>query len=805
MTSRAFFLLDRQRCLAALTLAVGLGAAAIGFTVLDSVLLRPLLFPQSETLYSLHHTAPGLNLPRLEQTDATYLLYRQSPALDDLGVYRTTEVDVTGGQAPERLTAALVSPELLPMLGADPIHGRGFVPEEEVPSGIDAVLIGAGYWRRRFGGETEVLGRVLVVDGRPRTIVGILPPSFRFPSPEVDLWLPLALDSQTARGARFRFSAIARVPSVDRVDVALGDLRSRLARLAVDYPQSGWSAAMLESSGLTPILKPLKDEMVGGVRKLIWAQAAAVGLLLLTACSNVATLLLVRAEDRRPEVALRVALGADRWRLLATRLAPALTMGMVAGALGLGLAALGLHLLTTHGPDVLTSVRQLTVDGRTVLFTLGVALVLSTTLGLVTGLRGHENPARWLRSGTATRSHERLRTVLVVFQVAAAAALTAGAGTLTVSLLELSRVDPGFELSNTLSFDIRLPDARYHEAATIVGLYGRALDRLRSLPGVTSVGGVHRLPLSGGGSNNGWSAEGMTRGPDELPVVFATRWASEGYFGAMGIPLLRGRLLVPADRELVQPVAVVSQAFAAYFWGDGDPLGRRIALGTGENGPWYDVVGVVGDVRDRSLSQPLDAMVYLPLLTRLPGREVPYAPPQLSFVIRSEKPTADLGSAVRTIVAELDPELPISNLGPIERLARDDLAASRFSLSILLATAAVTGLLGIVGLFGLIAYGVRRRRRDFGVRLALGAGPGRLQRQVHTMSLKLTATGVAIGLVAAGYLGGYIEHLIFGVRAVEPSIYLAVAALFSITAVVATYGPARDAATTDPRQALRQD
>lgn len=805
MTSRAVFGLDRQRGLAALTLAVGLGAAAIGFTVLDSVLLRPLQFPQSETLYSLHHTAPGLNLPRLEQTDATYLLYRQSPVLDDLGIYRTTEVDVTGSQTPERLTAALVSPELLPMLGSTPIHGRGFVAEEEVPGGIDAVLIGAGYWQRRFGGKTEILGRALVVDGRPRTIVGVLPSSARFPSPEVDLWLPLALDPQTARGARFRFSAIARLPSVDQLEMALGDLHSRLARLAVDYPQSGWSAEMLDSSGLAPILKPLKEEMVGDVRRLIWALAAAVGLLLLTACSNVATLLLVRAEDRRPEVALRAALGADRWQLLLTQLVPAWTMGITAGAFALGLAALGLRLLTTQGPDVLTSVRQLTVDGRTVLFTLGVALVLSTILGLITGLRGFDNPARWLRSGGVTQSHERFRTALVIFQVAAAAALSAGAGTLAVSLLELSRVDPGFELSEALSFDVRLPKARYVDAASTAGFYGRALDRLRSLPGVKSVGGVHRLPLSGGGSNNGWSAEGMPRGPDEVPVVFATRWASEDYFDAMGIPLLQGRALVSADRELMQPVAVVSQAFAAHFWGDQDPLGRRVALGTGEYGPWYDVVGVVGDVRDRGLSQPLDAMVYLPLHTRLPRREAPYTPAQLSFVLRSEQPAADLGSAVRTLIAELDPELPVNHLGPLERLARDDLAASRFSLSTLLATAAITGLLGIVGLFGLMAYGVRRRRRDFGVRLALGADPGRLQRQVQARSLRLTATGVAIGLAAAAFLGDYIEHLVFGVQAVEPSVYLAVAILFSITAVAATYGPARDAATTDPKHVLRQD
>ncbi len=806
--------LDRHRwsvilTLAILTLAVGLGAGAVGFTVLDRVLLRPLPFPQSETLYALHHTAPGLNLARLELSDATYWLYRQSRTLDGLGIYRVTDVDVTGDWAPERLTAALVSAELLPMLGAVPVHGRGFVDEEEVPGGIDAVMIGAGYWRRRFGGENEILGQRLIVDGRPRTIVGVLPSTFRFPSSEVDLWMPLALDPETAVGARFEFSAVTRLPSRSAVDSALGDLRGRLPRLVVDYPQSRWTEALLESSDLTPVLIPLKDELVGGLNDYLWAQAVAVGLLLLAACLNVATLLLVRAEDRRPETALRVALGADRRQLLAHHLKPGLGIGAAAGVLGLGFAVIGLHLLATHGPEILSSTRRLTADGRTVLLTLGVALALGTALGLLTGLRGVEDPARWLRSGGATPAQQRERTVLVVLQVAVATALCTGAATLGVGLMELRRVDPGFEVNHALSFDLRLPKARYADADAVAAFYGRALESLASLPGVASVGGVHRLPLTGGGSTNGWTAEGATRGPDEGPAVFATRWASEGYFQAMDIPLLRGRAFEPADRELVRPVAVISHAFATHFWGDEDPLGRRIALGTGENGPWYTVVGVVGDVRDRSLSGPPEAMAYLPLITHLPRREAAYAPSQLSLVLRGGVGGSGFGPgfqpAIRQLISELDPELPISRMGPLEHLARNDLAASRFALTLLLATAGATGVPAVVGLFGLIAYWVRSRRRDFGVRLALGADPRRLLWQVHGKSLRLTAIGVVLGLVGAGVAGGYVEHLIYGVRAIEPWIYLTVALLFLLTALVAGHGPARHAAKTDPRQALRQD
>ncbi|MEM8933048.1 MAG: ABC transporter permease, partial [Acidobacteriota bacterium] len=494
-----------------------------------------------------------------------------------------------------------------------------------------------------------------------------------------------------------------------------------------------------------------------------------------------------------------------RRQLLATHLRPALTIAAVAGSLGSGLAVVGLRLLATHGPEILIAVRPLAADGRTISFTLGTALVTSTILGLITGLRGHEHPARWLRSGAATPSHERLRTVLVVLQVAVATVLCLGAGTLLVSQAELRRVDPGFDLSGAWRFDLRLPSARYADATAAVGLYDRLLDRLRSLPGVTSAGSVHRLPLAGGGSNNGWSAEDVAHGPDETPAVFATRWASEDYFAAMSIPLLQGRLLEPADRELVRPVAIVSRAVATHFWGDADPLGRRIALGTGEHGPWRTVVGVVDDVRDGGLSEPLDAIVYLPLLTHLPRREAPYAPPQMSFVLRHEGGASDLGSAIRAAVTELDAELPVDQLGPVEDLAREDLATRRFVLSALLATAAVTALLATVGLFGLVAYSVHRRRRELGVRLALGADPGRLRWRVHRRALQRTAIGVVLGSVTALLLGRSVEHLVFGARAVEPMIVVGVVALFALTTLVAADGPARRAATTDPRHALRQD
>ncbi|MEM1179203.1 MAG: ABC transporter permease [Acidobacteriota bacterium] len=795
--------MDRERVLATLTLALGLGAAAFGFTLLDGVLLRPLPFPEADRLYSLHHTAPGLELPRLELSDATYWLYRDSGALDTLGVFQTTSVEVTGDAVPERLSAARVSPEVLPMLGASPEHGRGFLTQEEAPEGPEAVLISAGYWSRRFGGDVEVLGRVMIVDGRPRTLVGVLPASFRFPSPEVDLWLPLGLDPNAAVGARFEYSSIARLPSGGATGSALADLRSRLARLAADYPQSRWTEALLESSALAPVLRPLKEERIGGLRDLIWAQAGALGLLLFAAFLNVATLLVARSEDRRGELAVRLALGAPRRQLITAQLAPALWIGAIAGLLALGVAGLGLHLLASHGPAALGTTRSLLVGGRTVAFTLVAAMVFAGALGLTVGLRRLRDPVRWLRSAAATPGQQRLRTALVVVQIGVASALSAVAGTLAVSLVELNRVEPGFELSSASSFDVQLPKARYPDAAAAVGFYARILDGLRALPGVLSAGGVHRLPLTGGGSNNGWSAEGADRGPDDGPVVLATRWASEGYFEALGIPLLKGRAFEPADREVVRPVAVVSQAFAAHFWGAGDPLGRRIALGSGEQGPWYTIVGVVGDVRGRGLREAVEPIAYLPLQSNLPRRESAYAPSRLSFVVRGD--VGDLGTAVRGLVAELDPELPITRLGPLDRLAREDLATSRFAAGTLLGTVLVTGTLSLVGLFGLIHLRVRTRRRSFGVRLALGARPSRLVVQVLSRSLALTASGIALGLVAAGFAGGGLGHLVFGVSPVEPWIYLAVALLIALTALVATLGPALDAARTDPRRALRQD
>ncbi|MEM9595499.1 MAG: ADOP family duplicated permease [Acidobacteriota bacterium] len=801
--------LRRQGWLAMLTLAVGLGAAAVGFAVLDAVLLRPLPFPDAGDLYSLHHTAPGLKIPRLEQSDGTYLLYRDSPALDSLGVYRVDELDVVAGGGAERLVGIRVSTELLPLLGVRPRLGRGFTAEEEAPGGGDAVLLGDGYWSRRFGGDPDVVGRSLTVDGRPRTVVGVLPPSFRFPSPEVDLVLPLALDPLATQAALFRFSAIARLPAGGEAGSVLGDLRGRLQRLPVDYPESRWTEEMLGSSRLAPVLTPLRTEIVGEIQGLLWGLGGALGMLLLVACSNVATLLLVRAEDRRPELAVRAALGADGGRLRRAHLAPALVIGGLAGGLALLLADGALRWLVRQGPESLPSIRAIGVDLRTVAFTLGLGIALAGLVGVLAGRGGADSPARWLRAGKAL-PRQRWRQLLVVFQIAVAALLWVASGAVATGWQGLRTINPGFDPQSVETFGLRLPASRYPDGEARSAFYGRLLDRLRALPEVQTVGGVHRLPLTGGGSNNGWSAEDVPRPPDEVPPVFPTRWASEGYFEALGIPLREGRLLEPADRELGRSVAVVGESFARHFWGDGGALGRRIALGTGgDDARWLTVVGVVGDVRDRGLAHGPDGIVYLPLVTQLPGRSAAYAPPRLSLVMRVRSPESaaqgGLLSSTRRIVAELDPELPLGDPRSLDRWVADDLAESRFALGTLLAAAGVTGLLGLVGLYGLMAYWAQRRRRDFGVRLALGARPGRLRRWVVFRAMVLTALGLALGLPAATVVVDRLGPWLLGLPLSAPWAFPAVTFLFLAVAAVAADGPARRAAAVDPQAALRTD
>jgi predicted permease len=772
------------------TLALGIGANAAIFSLVDASLLRPLPFVEPDRLVALGEARPSGEADDLAAP--TFVEWRHAArSLEALAAWTWWGLALTGRGEPEELLTIRASPSLFPTLGAGAALGRTFAPEEEAPGRGAVVLLSDGLWRRRFGADPGILGRTLVLDGEPRTVVGVMPRGFRFPDAEIDLWIPLGFHDYERESRTIRmFNVIGRLAPGATIDGARAEMAAIAAATAAREPGThrGWSA-WVEPAASRLVNAPAALPLLLG----------AVGLVLLIACANVASLLLARGAERERDLAVRAALGAGRGRLARELLAEALVLAAAGGALGLLLSGWLVDLVQALDPEGLPGWHEVRVDGRAVAFTAAASLAAALLAGLVPALRAaRPDLDRALRegSGRATaRRATRAREALAVGETALAIVLVAGAGLLVQSLLRVVRTDPGFDSRRALVASLFLPGSRYDGPGVGRRFFEDLLARSGALPGVLAAGGVSALPLAEVGEDYDVPYRVTDRPPtsDESPSA-DFRVATTGYFRALGIPLVAGRDFATTDVEGAPAVAVVNRTLARRAFGERDPLGRRLTLE--RSGEEVTVVGVVGDVRHRGLDAEPRPEIYRPL-----GQDDHTH--ALTIVLRTAGPPLALADPLKRTVLELDPDLPISVLTTLEDLTSSSVASRRMDAAVLGSFAALALLLAALGLHGALAGAIAGRTRDIGIRMALGAGRRRVMREVVGRGLALAATGFALGLPAAVLLARVLRGMLVGVGPADAATHAGAAVVLLGTALLAAWLPARRAAGVDAAAALR--
>jgi len=796
---------------AVLTLALGIGGNVAVFSVINGVLLRPLAFPDPDRLVAIAHRTRGGDLPlTLPNATATDVVYQASHSFDAMALYSSWQGSITGGDAaPDWVDITSVTRSLFDVLRVKPALGRPFTADEDRPRGPRAVILSHALWRQRFGGDPAIIGRTIAVDGTTHEIVGVMPAGFAFPNPEVSLWVPMRVDRNDLGG--FNTPGIARLRRGVTPEQATRELTQLLPGVTklTDFR----TEKTIRDAGLVADVHPYLDDVVGRVRPVLWTLWAMVGLVLLIACVNVASLLLVRAETRRREVALRVALGAERGHLLAQSLAESAMLLIMGTALGVLLAWGAVAALPRLAPDLLPRLTEIRIDAVVLLCTTLVAAVVAIAFGVVPIVRNRAvAPATMLRGGdraaTIDRHSGRLRQTLVVAQVAMATVLLVGSGLVLRSFQKLRHVDLGFRPDGVVTFRIALPSSRYQTSESVAQFHYAMLDRVRALPGVEVAGATGELPLSPSFAEfDPLRMEGTTPPPDILPPLAEMRVATPGYFEAMGIPVVAGRPLERSDTDRITGAVLVTQSIVRKVMQGRRPIGARVAHGLSKvanERPWSDVVGVVGDVRGVSLDQEPVGAVYYAMVNR-PKVDMDWLARSMVYAVRTKLPPAQLIASARRELAQLDPTLPLAEARTMTSIVDTAKSGMRFSM-IGFAVAAVIGLfMGAIGLYGVLSYVTAQRTREIGVRMALGATPSSVRTSILGRGVMVSAIGLAAGLGAAMSLRMLAKPLLYGITPTDPLTLAAVSLVLLSAGALAAWLPARRAARLDPVRALRWD
>ena len=791
---------------AVVTLALGIGATTAIFSVVNGVLIKPLPYPRPDALVRIVHSIGGINQPYF--SDVIYLTYvDNTQAFEDLGVWSPGETaTITGRGDPEEVRALKASRGVLTTLGVRPQIGRWFSTLDDAPGAPDTVMLTSGYWHRKFGGERTVLERVLTINGRAHQIVGVMPPDFRF-SGDFEIILPLRID----RGApipSFRLLGVARL----RPGVTLPQGNADVVRvLHVWFENAGVRPAV--RTRWAPALQPLKQDVVGDVGRTLWVLMAAIAIVLLMACANIANLLLVRAEARRQEFAIRAALGASWTRIGRQLLGESLTLALLGGALGVGLAYVGVRALVAIEPSNLPRLAEISVDP----LALGVAVALSLTSGLLFGLLPIFKYARTRiadavvagsRGTRLTRERQRSQQVLVAVQIAVALVLLLSAGLMIRSFQALRSVHPGFAQPERLqTFSISLPATMVPEPARVTRIQQEVLERIAAIPGVESAAFATRLPMGSDRSSTALTVEGKAD-DGRTPPNRQVKIVSPGLFRTQGTPLVAGRDFTWHDVHAMRDVAIVSENLARELWGSpAAALGRRIREYYDKESPWREVVGVAGDVHDDGVDQPAPATVYWPAQAdeRLLGISG-YQARRVTVALRTERAGEEnLLGQLREAVRSVSATAPLAQVRTLNEVYRQSMARTSFTVVMLAIAGTMSLLLGLSGIYGVLSYAVSQRRREIGIRLALGAQAQEIRRMFVRRGLVLTAVGVAIGLSSGVGLTGVMQSLVFGIRAHDPLTFTAMPLGLAAAAALASYLPARRAAAVDPVETLRAE
>ncbi len=788
--------------IAVVTLALGIGASTAIFSVVNAVLFQPLPYEDPDRLVLLTNSIPTAGVKAFPLSPPEFNEYRnQSQAFAQVAAYQSRSINLTGGTEPERLRGTAVSAELFPLLGIAPALGRTFSQAEDQPGSEAVAVISYGLWQRRFGSDPAVLGQNLLLNGRTHAIVAVMPVGFDFPG-EIDIWVPLALAPQQigkeglgAQSLRL-IARLAPKASHEQAQAEMDGIANRFYQQYADFYLSGnpWNVT----------LTPLHEQVVGHVRLALFVLLGAVAFMLMIACANVANLLMARAVTRRKEIAIRAALGAGRGRLARQLMTESILLSAMGGGLGLLLAWWGVEALIALAPNDLPRVREIAIDKWVLAFSTGASLLTGIIFGLAPALMvSRVDVQEALKEGgksSAAGVGPRLRYVLVVGEVALSLTLLIGAGLMIRSFVRLTAVHPGFTADNVLTVQIPLSRSKYSTPVQQSAFYQQVIERVETLKGVVAVGGVSALPMSGEDPRAAFVAEGWTPEDASKATNVYYRLISPNYFRTLGIPLLKGRSLSDRDHQEAPRVLVINQTMANYLWPDQDPLGKRISFNN-QAGPWYSVVGVVGDTKHQALDAETGLEVYL----SYPQTSFQAAGSTLMLVARTEGDPLGFAGAVRSQVQAIDRDQPVYNIATMEQRISRSVVQRRFNMLLLIIFAGVALALATVGIYGVVSYSVSQQTREIGIRMALGAERRDVLKLVVGQGLTYTLIGVALGLAGALGLTRLMTGLLYGVTATDPLTFVCVSVLLVIAALLACYIPARRATNVDPMEALRYE
>jgi putative ABC transport system permease protein len=787
-----------------LTLAVAIGANTAIFSVVQSVLLRPLPYPDEARIVRVAASTYASSAAATNRgnvfSPAGYLHFAaNNRTFEAFGGYLafTPQLSITGDGAPLRATSAQLTLSAFEVLGVLPERGRWPTVEEDTPGGAVVALLGHDLWVNRYGADPSIVGRTIQLDGVSREVIGIMPANFSFPAPDVDLWIPLQLPpSSTTFGAHF-INAIARLAPGVSIDAALDDSRSLVARFdEAGYPPS-WFETFFDGGA---VVRPLREDIVVDASRPLLIVLGTVGFVLLIACSNIANLLLVRAERRRQENAVRMALGSSRSRLARHMFLESLLLALMGGAAGVLIAYAGTRALVAIGPTAIPRLDEIGIDGTALALTAFVSVLAGLLFGVLPAVRSGAAGTAALqeggRGGTSGRGRHRVRNALVATQIALAVVVVGGAGLMVRSFAALRSVDPGFSAANVLTFEVSPLSAKYGNPGAVAQFYDRLAERLEAVPGVIRVGAIDLLPvLTGTGISFGSVIEEFPPAEGELAPTFRQRRATQGYFDSMGIPLIEGRAFTADDHNERLPSVIISESVKVRYWPNESALGKRITV---QQRVPAQVVGVVGDVRGAGLDITGEQYLYLPMVDST-GSGVR----GMTMTVHTAVEPLSVVSAIRSAIGELDSDLPISGVRSMERVLADSMSDLSFTMSLLLVGALIAVFLGTIGIYGVLSYVVSLRTAEIGIRSALGASPGDVRRMILSQGIRLAIVGVLIGLAAAVALGRVLQTLLYDTSPVDPLTLVATSGLFIAVALFASFVPAARAARTSPVRALR--
>ncbi|HEX8140373.1 MAG TPA: ABC transporter permease [Pyrinomonadaceae bacterium] len=790
---------------AVLMLALGIGANAAVFSVVNAVVLRPFPYDEADRLVMIWETQPSQGLPFMFASPPNYADWReQNHSFEELAAFTPRDFFLARGEEPVRVSGAQISASLLPLLRISPMLGRAFTPEEDRPGGPLAVLLSQKLWQSRFGADPSVVGQSVTIDNQSYRVVGVMPQGFKFPPPialegntptqQAELWTPFATDMKAGqRGGHF-MTVIARLKPGVTIESASADLSTISSRLEQAYPETnaGWAIT----------LTPFEQQVLGRVRPVLLTLLIAVGFVLLIACVNIANLLLAQGAGRQKEMAVRAALGAGRGRLVRQMLTESLMLACLGGAAGLILATWGVDLLLSLAPGDIPRLEEVGIDLRVLGFACAVTFLTGLLFGLLPALGASSpNLLRWLKeSGQATGqapSNRLLQNSMVVIEVALSLVLLISAGLLARSFLRLQAVDPGFQPARTVTMRVTLPRVKYTERAQRAAAFAEMEKRLSATPGIEAAGFALEAPLAGDQQGTEILIEGEPKPAEGEEHHAGFTFVTPGFFRAMGIPLLRGRAFTERDTADSPPVVVVNEALARRYFPGTDPVGKRLIVGF-NNEVAREVVGVVGAVRQDALSEEARPAVYTPV------QQVPWSRTMTLMVRSSLQPSAALAAA-REQLRAVERDAPIYDVKTMNEIVAESVARPKFSALLVSIFACVALILASIGLYGVVSYSVAQRTREIGIRMALGAQRGDVLKMVLGGGLKLILTGLLIGVAASFALTRLMRSLLFDVTTTDPLTYLGVSALLAIAALLACYLPARRATKVDPMEALRYE